>query len=183
MLVLEKNNNDSNQSIQKVIIENDIPVTDAFKNNAGNLVLECSSVESRDKLKKLGSDVNLELKAIVGKKDNITIVGMNKLFTKEEVIKQLLIQNTFLSHLNTVNDINEHLTIHNIKHTRSNENIFQVFASVSEVLRNGIKKFSIMFEPLNFHRADGFCSYHRKVSTVYVRELYLMLRQQLRLWC
>ena len=142
MLVLEKNDNDSNQSIQKVIIENDIPVTDAFKNNAGNLVLECSSVESRDKLKKLGSDVNLELKAIVGKKDNITIVGMNKLFTKEEVIKQLLIQNAFLSHLNTVNDINEHLTIHNIKHTRSNENIFQVFASVSEVLRNGIKKFS-----------------------------------------
>ena len=142
MLVMEKNDNVSNQSIQKIIVDNDIPVTKTHKNNAGNLVLVCSSAESRDKLKKLGSDGNLELKSVIGKKENITIVGMSKLFTKEEVIKQLLTQNSFLSQLNTVNDINEHLTIHSIKQTRSNENIFQVFASVSEVLRNGMKKFS-----------------------------------------
>ena len=33
------------------------------------------------------------------------------------------------------------MTIHSIKQTRSNENDFQVFASVSEILRNAIKKF------------------------------------------
>ena len=98
-------------------------------------MLVCDSIDSRDKLKKLGQEGNVELKAVIGKKHNITIVGMKNLYTKEEVVTQLVTQNSFLSQLCTVNDINEHLTIHSVKPTKSNENVFQAFASVSSSLK------------------------------------------------
>ena len=76
-----------------------------------------------------------------GKKVNITIVGLQKEYAKEEVISQLITQNEFLRQLNKVNDLNEDFSIHDIKCTRVNDKVFQVFASVSDRLREGLKNY------------------------------------------
>ena len=50
-------------------------------------------------------------------------------------------QNQHIKQFSTVNKINEHFEIHDIKPTRSNKTVFQVFASVSEILREGLQRF------------------------------------------
>ena len=57
------------------------------------------------------------------------------------MLNLLLTQNQHLKQFSTVNNINEHLEIHDIKPTRARDTVFQVFASVSEVLRSGLKNY------------------------------------------
>ena len=137
MLILDKKDNDKSSSIEQLIVENKIPVTTIFPSKAGDTVLVCDSITSRDKLKKLTTENNLNLKSVVGKKLNISIVGLQREYTKEEVITQLTVQNEFLNQFNVSNDINDHISVHIVKPTRLNEKVFQVFATVSEALREG----------------------------------------------
>ena len=141
MLIMKKGDPAANASIEDMIIENKMPVTKAFTNTSGDLVLVCDSVDTRDKLKDITSKKNLELKTVVGKKENITIVGLSKKLTKEEVVERLVSQNQFLTQFCTVNDVNEHFTVHDIKSIKANENVFQIFASVSGKLREGLRNF------------------------------------------
>ena len=140
MLVVNQGNSDS---VEKAIVDNVIPVTKSFKNNSGDLVIVCDTQDSRDKLKNAiaSTTENIEMKAVTGKKPSITIVGLSKKYTKEEVISMIVSQNQFVRHFSTVNDINEHIDIHDIKPTRSKPDVFQVFASVSEALRKGFKNY------------------------------------------
>ena len=139
ILILDKKDTDKNDSIEKLIVENKIPVTNILQSKAGDTLLVCDSITSRDKLKKLTSENNMNLKPVAGKKLNITIVGLQKEYSKEEVITQLMVQNEFLNQLNVSNDINDHISVHIVKPTRLNEKVFQVFASVSEALRDGLR--------------------------------------------
>ena len=61
-------------SVEKIIVDNSIPVTKSFKNSTGYLVLFCENSDSRDKLKDIISekDENLRMKSIVKKKLTIT---------------------------------------------------------------------------------------------------------------
>ena len=47
-----------------------------------------------------------------------------------------------MKHFCTVNNINEHIEIHDIKPTRSKPSVYQVFASVSETLRKGLRNYN-----------------------------------------
>ena len=98
---------------------------------------------TRDKLKDIIASTNedIQLKAVLKKKPSITIVGLNKCYTKKEIINQLVNQNQFVKHFSMANNINEHIEIHDVKPTRSNTSVYQVFASVSEVLRKGLRKY------------------------------------------
>ena len=143
MLVLN-NSQEVNVSVEKAIVENSIPVTKSFKNNSGNLVVVCDSEDSRDKLQSIiaSTTENVEMRSVTKKKPSVAIVGLSKKYSKEEVINQLVSQNQYVKQFSTVNDINEHIEIHDIKPTRSKPLVFQVFASVSEVLRKGVRNYN-----------------------------------------
>ena len=138
MLVLN-NSEGVVETVEKAIVENSIPVTKSSKNNSGNLVVVCDSHDSCEKLQNIISskDENVEMRSTTKKKPSITIVGFSKQFNKEEIVSQMVSQNQYVKQFSTVNDINEHIEIHDIKPTRSKPSVFQAFASVSEVLRKG----------------------------------------------
>ena len=132
-----------NETVEKAIVENGISVTKSYKNNSGELVVVCDNNNSRDKLQNIiaTKDENIVMKQITKKKPSVTIVGLSKKYNNEEVINLLVTQNQHLKQFSTVNNINEHIEIHDIKPTRAKESVFQVFASVSEVLRKGLKNY------------------------------------------
>ena len=92
-------------NLNKVIVDDSIPVAKSFKNSTGGLVLVCANINSREKLKDIISekDENLRMKSIVKKKLNITIVGLRECYTKEEILNQLVSQNQFIKLFSTVN--------------------------------------------------------------------------------
>ena len=143
MLVVN-NAQEVNESVEKAIVENSIPVTKSFKDNSGNLVVVCDTTDSRDKLQNIIATTsgNIEMKSVTKKKPSITIVGLSKKYTKEEVVTQIVSQNQYVKHFSTINDINQHIEVHDVKPTRSKPNVFQVFASVSEVLRKGFRNYN-----------------------------------------
>ena len=144
MLVLNKRGDENNSSIEKVILDNKIPVTKSYKNNEGDLVLVCDSENSRDKLQNMikSSDETLKMSPMTSKQlIPITIVGFTKEFSKEELVEQLLSQNYFLKQFSESNVLEDHLKIHDIKATKARDYIFQAFASVSAFLRTGLKNY------------------------------------------
>ena len=141
MLVLNKRGSENNAALDKAIIENKIPVTKAYQNKSGDLVVVCKNSDSRDNLKKLieNSDSSVAVKAVSSKNPGITIVGLNTECTKDEVMNQLTTQNHFLQQFSVCNVLNEHLHIHDIKPTKARAHVYQVFASVSPDLRKGLQ--------------------------------------------
>ena len=142
MLVLN-NEDEINQSVEKAIVDNGIPVTKSYKNNSGKLVVVCESLESRNELERIiaSSHENVEMKSITKKKPSVTIVGLSRNYSKEEIINQLVSQNQYVKQFTTVNNINEHIEIHDIKPTRAKPSVYQAFASVSETLRKGFSNY------------------------------------------
>ena len=116
MLVLNNRGNENNSSVEKVILDNKIPVTNSYKNSDGDLVLVCDSVNSRDNLKSMiqSTDETLKMTAMNSKQIPITIVGFTKSFTKDEFIEQLLSQNNVLKQFSESNVLEEHVKIHDI---------------------------------------------------------------------
>ena len=143
ILVVDNMQDVNNVSVEKAIVDNGIPVTKTYKNNKGSLVLVCDTPDSRDKLKQAIASTtdNIQMKSATGKKPSITIVGLSKQYSKDEVITQIVSQNQFVKDFSTVNDIKDHIEIHDVKPTRSNPSIFQAFASVSDPLRKGIRNY------------------------------------------
>ena len=144
ILVVNKSQRLNNDSVEKAIVDNAIPVTKSYNNASGDLVIVCDTPDSRDKLKDIISSTteNIQMKSITRKKPSITIVGLSKKYKKEEVVSQIVSQNQFVKHFCTVNNINEHIEIHDIKPTRSKPFVYQVFASVSETLRKGLRNYN-----------------------------------------
>lgn len=143
LLVVNNIEESNNGSIEKVIVDNGIPVTNSYRNSMGALVLECDDPASREKLRTAiaSSSTEAQMKSIQGKKPSVTIVGLSQQYSKEEVINQIVSQNQFVKHFSTVNDIKEHIEIHDIKPTRAKPSVFQAFASVSESLRKGFANY------------------------------------------
>ena len=115
MLILNKDKISASESIENVIYENKIPVTKTYTNSSGDVVMVCDSIESRDRLKDLTKTDDFELKSVAGKKNHISIVGFNKMLSKDDALAQVMAQNQFLKQFSMVNDINDHLVIHDVK--------------------------------------------------------------------
>lgn len=127
--------------IERVVMENEIPLKESHKNKEGDLVLICESKSSRDELRDLvrEADVQLEVNTPSSKLIPITLVGLSKHYEHDEILKMLTTQNEFIKTFKIKNDINEHFKVHVVKPCRNNPSVFQVFASVSTVFRNGLK--------------------------------------------
>ena len=130
--------------IENMVIESRIPVKKSFKDTNGNLVVVCESEESRDELKEkvLAVNDNIEMKTPKENRPVVSIVGLSKSYEKEEVVDLLQKQNFFLSQFSEQNEINEHIKVFSVKPLRGKQDVFQAFARVSKVVRQGFKTFN-----------------------------------------
>ena len=146
LLVVNKtqvtNGNATLQMVEKAIIENGIPVTKTFKNNTGDLVLVCDTADPRDKLNDIIASKNdIQTKTMSKKSPSVATVGLSKSITKDEVVDQMVSQNQFIKSFSMANDIKKHIEIFDVRSTRANPSVFQAFAAVSEVLREGLRNY------------------------------------------
>ena len=130
------------EMVESAVIENRIPIKKSFKSMNGNLVVVCESAESRDALKtQLATvDANMEMRSPSENKSVISIVGLTKNYKKEEVV-QLLKQNYFLGQFAENNDLQDHIKVFAVKPLKGRDDVFQAFARVSKVVRQGFKTF------------------------------------------
>ena len=136
--------NDENQNkVEQTMMSNNIPITQSYKNKAGDLVMVCETKDQRDELKNLVSSTNEEIvmNAPAEKRPSITIVGLPKEYTKGEIIQMLVLQNGFIKGFANSNDINQHIEIFAVRPLKNNANCYQVFANVSTTLREGFQHF------------------------------------------
>ena len=104
-------------------------------------MIVCESKAIRDELKNLveEADESIDMKSPSVKLHSITIVGLQREYTKDEVVNKLIMQNYFLKKFVVKNDIDEHMKIHVIKPLWNKQTVFQAVASVSSVLRDGFR--------------------------------------------
>ena len=129
--------------VQKVIMDHDVTLQKSYKNKSGELVIVCDSKESRDNLSNIVNSIDdsIPTKSPHGIRPTISIVGLYKEYSKEEISTMLVKQNGFVKKFATNNDIDDHFRVFAVRPTRNNPNIFQAFVSVSAALRDGIKQF------------------------------------------
>ena len=139
--VTDKNNTDL---VENMVIEGRIPVKKSFKNKNGNLVVVCDSEESRNSLVTQVSGMNsdIEMKMPKENRPTVSIVGLNKMYEKQEIINLLVQQNYFLGQFAEKNNIEDHISVFGIKPLRGKEDVFQAFARVSKVVRQGFRTYN-----------------------------------------
>ena len=148
-VLVVKNTNDvekdcSNLSkVEAAMKDNDISVSQSYKNKSGDLVVVCETKDIRDELKNIVSSSNTEmiLNAPSERRPSITIVGLPKEYSKDELIQMLAMQNGFIKQFAKSNDINEHIQIFSVRPLKNNPDKFQIFANVSNTLRDGFRYF------------------------------------------
>ena len=130
------------EMVETSVIESKIPVKKSFQSKNGNLVVVCNSSESRDTLKNQLTAANraLEMRSPGENRSVISIVGLTRNYNKEEVI-ELLKQNYFLGQFAENNNLEDHIKVISVKPLKGKDDVFQAFARVSKVIRQGLKTF------------------------------------------
>ena len=130
--------------VENTVIGNGIPIKKSFKDKEGNLVVVCESAESRDELKNqvAAYDNGIEMKTPRELAPVVSLVGLSKNYDKEEVLELLVKQNHFLKQFSECNDVEEHIKVFAVKPLRSKPDVFQAFARISKVIRQGFKTFN-----------------------------------------
>ena len=125
-------------------MSNNIPVVKSYRNKSGDLLVVCESKDTREQIKNLVLDKNenIVFNTPEEKRPSITIVGLPKEYKKEEIVDMLTMQNGYIKTFAVSNKIEEHITIHAIRPLKNNSHRHQVFATVSPVLRQGLKYFN-----------------------------------------
>jgi hypothetical protein len=92
----------------------------------------CESTERRDELKTLVHTVkqDIGLNTPKPKDHSITIVGMAREYDTDEIKKLIVQQNVLIKRFTEANNLDDHFKVHSVKPLKSNEQRFQVFASV-----------------------------------------------------
>ena len=148
-LLIIKSSQDSNQNevtrtnVEKAIMVNNIAVSQSYKNSVGDLVVVCDTEDKRNELKDLVASANQDIvmNTPVEKRASITIVGLQQEYNKDEIIQMLVLQNGFIKGFTNSNDIKKHIEIFAVRPLKNNPARFQVFASVSTILREGFLHF------------------------------------------
>ena len=68
----------------------------------------------------------------------INIVGLTKSRKEDEIIPLIVNQNDYIKSFASVNKIDDHIRVNAVKPLRNKPDVYQVFASVSPILREGI---------------------------------------------
>ena len=128
--------------VERTVIDNEIPLKETFTNKEGDLVLVCESTEKRDELKMLVQTAKQDIKMNTPKpkQHSVTIVGMAREYNTDEIKKLIVQQNVLIKRFTEANKLDEHFQVHSVKPLKNNAQKFQVFASVSQILREGFRK-------------------------------------------
>ena len=131
------------EAVEKIVVENAISVAKSHKNKEGDLVLVCPTEEARNELRSLVETTNedIQMNSPKTKQHSITIVGLSKKMSKDELVNRLSV-NEFIKTFGIRNKLEHHLKIHVIKPLRNNPTTFQAFASVTPILRSGIREYN-----------------------------------------
>ena len=129
--------------LEKAMQENSIGVSNCYKNKSGDIHLQVESEEKRNQLKNLVSnqDDSIEMNTPSEQRASITIVGLQEEYKKDEVLQMLELQNGFIKAFASSNRLQDHIEIFSVQPLKNNPQRFQVFASVSPTLREGILMF------------------------------------------
>ena len=145
LLVIKKNTDAAQHeltrsNVAKTIMENKIAVSQSYDNKDGDMIVVCDSEGKRNELKNLvaSKDNNIEMNTPSKKRKSITIVGLRQQHEKDEIIDMLVLQNGFINRFSRSNEIRTHIEIHSVQPLKNNPDLFQVFASVSPTLREGL---------------------------------------------
>ena len=149
VLVINKTDNEETDKtntnlVESMVLESKIPVKKSYKSKDGNLVVVCETVGSRDALKNQVAASNDGIKMKTPKRmcPVVSIVGLSKIYNPQEVIDVLVQQNSFIRQFSESNNIEEHISVFAVKQVRNKNNVFQAFARISHVLREGFKTFN-----------------------------------------
>ena len=118
-------NAEAQDIVEKVVVDNSISLAESRKNNNGDLVLVCQSTEARDQLRNLveSENKNIPMSSPKTKHMSITLVGLGKLYTNEEVLKMLSL-NEFIKSFCIQNNLDDHIKIHAVKSLRNKPSVF-----------------------------------------------------------
>ena len=96
-ILIKKTNEENQNKIEDVLIRNKVEVAESFKNRGGDLVVVCNSKEELDTVKNLVATTSqdTEVRTPNEKRPSITIVGIPKEYSKEEIAQLLVLQNGF----------------------------------------------------------------------------------------
>ncbi len=162
-------------------MENNIGLQKSYKNKNGELIVVCDSREARDNLSTMLSNVDERIPTISpnGKRPTVAIVGLYKEYSKEEITAMVVKQNQFVKNFVMTNNIEEHFKVLAVRPTKRNQNVFQVFASVSAVLRDGTKQYNDKLT-LGLTSCKVYDQYHVKRCNKcqlfghYIKDLHLL---------
>ena len=84
--------------IEKVLVENEISLTESRQSKEGDLVLTCETIAARDELQNLVQTASrdITMSAPKTKQLSITIVGLPNDYSKEEAMRCIITQNAFI---------------------------------------------------------------------------------------
>ena len=130
--------------IETAIMDNNIPVVESYKNKSGDLFIVCESEDMRNELKSIvtSSIEDIVVNTPREKRHSITIVGLTKEYQEDEIIKMLVMQNSYINKFAISNNIRDHIKVHVVKPLKNNPSRFQVFCDVSSILREGLHHFN-----------------------------------------
>ena len=130
---------ETQEVVETAIMDNNIPVVETFENKQGDLMVVCEDEDTRDQLKEMVSMTNeeIEVTALRGIRHSVTLVGLHKEYTKEEVVDMLIKQNGSIRKFSIANKIDDHINVHVVKPLKNKATRYQVFCDVSSVLRDG----------------------------------------------
>ena len=134
-------NIENRKVVEKAIVDNNITLKESITKKSGDLVLVMNSCEERDNLKNLVQTAKEDIKmnSPKPKHQSITIVGLAREYSKEEIMK-LILQNELVRRFSVANKLDEHFKIHVVKPLKNNPERYQIYASVSQILRDGIHR-------------------------------------------
>ena len=123
-------------------MDNNIHVVESYENKSGDTVVVLENETIRDEVKELVSLNTAEITMTTPDETraSITIVGLPKEYKKEEIINMLIMQNSYIKNFADSNNLDEHFNVHAVSPCKNNPTRYQVFASVSLILREGFKE-------------------------------------------
>ena len=138
----EKDISNANE-IEDIILKNELPLKNSYKNKEGDLVLVCDTVEDRAKLQEIvhSSTVDVSTKVPSTKRSPISVVGFNKEYNSHEFANNFLNQNSHIKLFSESVDFNEHFKIRVIKPLKNDASKFQAFCFISDDLQKLIRKY------------------------------------------
>ena len=109
---------------------------DSYENKAGDLVLICDSLESRNSLKAMveNSSAHINTK-MLSPRNSISIVGFDRAYTNEELVQQMIDQNALVKDFIGADDISLHIKVRAVKPLKKNGEKYQAFCFVSNELK------------------------------------------------